>query len=278
MPGFLKSRRNQLLIGGFIIILLLLGGAFLFLNRPKAQTASTTTSSADVSPSPSADISPSPLPLPSPSPSPVPPANPAISAANPVLRVGPASDDAASTTFGGNGSGTCHADAMNWHHTGWTQDNCDIFFGSGQDQSYAWVTESKADGSKRVSIMTNSDGAGYWKTKLYRIGGPGEFTALTVKTGDLTGDGVPEVLVGFRSPGTQPLLSLDGVQRTTGHDPKVVVHRELTRGRAVVSGGTLTDYSANPDTTYVKTVITYSGGAFHGTTSSVPTAPAGDFP
>jgi hypothetical protein len=278
MPGFLSGRRNQLLIGGFIlllVLLLLLGGAFLVVTRPN-NGVRVTSSQLDASPSPDISPSPSPPAAPSPRPSAAPPANPTITAANAILRAGPAPDDTAASNWGANNGGP---GCTIWVHAGWTQDGCDIVvIGGDTEHSMAWVLEHKMAGgttTRRVSVLKGTAGA--WVTALYYTDDSGGVTAIYAKTADITGDGSPEITVGYRYPGTQPLLRLDGVRRVGTGSPTVVLHRQLTRGRAVISGGKLTDYSANPDTTYVKTVITYSAGAFHGVVSTVPSAPAGDF-
>ncbi|HEV3233668.1 MAG TPA: hypothetical protein VG329_03875 [Candidatus Dormibacteraeota bacterium] len=273
MPAFLKVRRNQLIIGGVLVLLLVLLGLFLFLPRNQTTSNTTASGSATVSPSPSPDISPSPSPSASPSPSSagVPsPGAPTIGPQGAVLRAGPAPDDNA-TLFGASGGGCAI-----WVHPGWTQDDCGLIQVSGTDASgtVAYVVEHKtATGGRRVSLMTAS--GSYWLVKLHFSDETGSFIAISVRGADITGDGQKEVLVGIRAVGTNHVLNLDGVRRTSTSDPLVIIHRELVNGKATISGG-LTDYSAAGGG-YTKTVIMYGGSTFHGTSSTVATAPSGDF-
>ncbi len=271
MLAFLKVRRNKLIIGGVLLLLLVLLGLVLFLPRSQPASNSTASGSASVSPSPSASGSASASASVTSRASA--PAGPVITATGAVLKTGAAADD--TPTLFGNGPG-CGI----WHHPGWTQDACAIVqvFGSDATGGVAWITEHKASTSgRRVSLMTTGPSDTAWHVKLYAIDDPGgNFVAITVKSGDITGDGQPEILVGIRMVGTGQVLNLDGVQRLSGHDPAVIIHRELVRGHAVLGSGNLTDYSA-AGSAYEKTVITYGGGAFHGSTSSVATAAAGDF-
>jgi hypothetical protein len=141
----------------------------------------------------------------------------------------------------------------------------------------AWVIEHRtADpSSKRISILKGT--TGNWVTVLYANGDGGAFTAITAKAADVTGDGRKEIMVGFRMPGTQPVLNLDGVRRTGSADPVVIIHRELVHGSVTLgSGNGFVDYSASGGT-YNRTQVTYTAGAFHGTISTVPSAPPGDF-
>jgi hypothetical protein len=278
MPAFLKVRRNQLIIGGVLVLLLVLLGLFLFLPRNQTTSNTTASGSATVSPSPSPDISPSPSPSLSPTPSSagVPsPGAPTIGPQGAVLKSGTAPDDGSAVNWGANGGPGCGPSGLNWHHTGWMNDECTIVvLGGTTDQSMAWVIEHKiSDNSKRISILKGT--TGNWVTSLYAIGDSGSFTGITAKSADITGDGRPEILVGFRMVGTNHVLNLDGVRRTSTSDPLVIIHRELVNGRATISGG-LTDYSAAGGG-YTKTVITYGGSTFHGTSSTVATAPLGDF-
>ncbi|MFY9614380.1 MAG: hypothetical protein WAT58_03180 [Candidatus Dormiibacterota bacterium] len=271
MPAFLKVRRNQLIIGGVLVLLLVLLGLFLFLPRNQTTSNTTASGSATVSPSPSPDISPSPSSARVPS-----PGAPTIGPQGAVLRTGTAPDDGSAVNWGANGGAPgCGPSGLNWHHTGWIGDECTIVvLGGTTEQSMAWVIEHKiSDNSKRISILKGT--TGNWVTALYAIGDSGSFTAITAKSADITGDGRPEILVGFRMVGTNHVLNLDGVRRTSTSDPLVIIHRELVNGKATSSGG-LTDYSAAGGG-YTKTVITYGGSSFHGTSSTVASAPPGDF-
>jgi hypothetical protein len=274
MLAFLKVRRNQVVFSILAVLLVVLGVlAFLQFFPPSKPAASNTSSSATVSPSPSE--SPTPAIDRTPSPKPSAQGTP-IGAAGAILKTGTAPDD--TPTLFGNGPG-CSI----WHHPGWTQDKCDIVQVSGSNTTgaVAWVTEHKSANAsaRRVSLMTTGPSDTAWKVKLYAVDDAGgSFTAITVRVADVTGDHQPEVFVGLRAIGTNHVLELDGVQRLTGHDPAVIIHRELVQGRALLTGGGLTDYSAT-GASYTRTEIVYTAGAFKGTSTTVPilSAPAGDF-
>jgi hypothetical protein len=97
------------------------------------------------------------------------------------------------------------------------------------------------------------------------------FAAVDVAQADLTGDGRPELLVGYRSAGTGQFLAYDVVTYEAGQLPEVAAHREgLSKGSLAIEGVTLVDYSAVyraeegnccPSTT-VRTTIGFEGAVF----------------
>ena len=313
MAAFLKNRRNQVIIAIFVFALLVLLFFLLVVIRPKTTArpigdltpAPTATPSPDVSPTPSESPSPSASAAatasstaaapPTAPPSPTGCPGPTTFASGSVLQGGCAPDDASSsacpgTCFGGNGGppGGCHTGGLNWHHTGWTQDDCDIVLvGSSADTSMAWVTEHKdlSGGGRatRVSLMTPSS-AGPWQTVLWAMdeSGGGRWTALGVKSGDISGDGTAEIVVGFRMVGTAHTLALDAVRRTGTAMPSAFYHSDLTMGRATVGGGHLTEYRQDDATHGTRFVDSCSSASCdRGTGTPVPwtdTSPPNEFP
>jgi hypothetical protein len=79
-----------------------------------------------------------------------------------------------------------------------------------------------------------------------RAGAPRSFANVAVRSADVTGDGLPELLVGYRSAGTGQFESYDVVTVPPGGAPVVAAHRQgLHKGSVVVSGTDLVDYSAD---------------------------------
>jgi hypothetical protein len=277
MPAFLKVRRNQMIIGGVLVLLVLVLVGLLTLLQPKSTPTNTIVSGlATVTPPPSPDVSPSPSASAVPS-----PGAPTIGPPGAFLHSGQAPDDSSNPKWGQNGppSETCAAGGT-WHHAGWMSDGCQlVLFGGSSSQDMAWVVEHKngTPNQKRVSVLKGTNGP--WVTALYFIDDTCcNFVSMTAKAADITGDGRPEIVVGIRSATTNHILQLDGVRRTGSSDPLVIVHRELVNGKAVLGGGnSFTDYSAVGDH-YTKTVVTYGGSSFTSSSSMVATAPPGDFP
>jgi len=71
-------------------------------------------------------------------------------------------------------------------------------------------------------------------------GGPARFSSVEVHTADLSADGTPEIVVGFRNQGSAAILDLDVVDAPG----RVVVHRTLDKGRAELHEGRLDDWAA----------------------------------
>ena len=108
--------------------------------------------------------------------------------------------------------------------------------------------------------------------------------------GDVTGDGQPELLVGYRSEGTGQILDLDIVGTTKRGTSTVLAHEQLYKGSAKIKDGSLVTWEpvyrkaeANCCPSWIRRdVVHFRGGAFvvqHG--PKVPTArahtPPGDF-
>jgi len=90
---------------------------------------------------------------------------------------------------------------------------------------------------------------GGWRVALdlpQRAGTPRSFADVAVRSADVTGDGQPELLVGYRAAGTGQFESYDVVTVAPGAAPVVAVHRDgLHKGSVVVAGTDLVDYSAD---------------------------------
>ncbi len=67
-----------------------------------------------------------------------------------------------------------------------------------------------------------------------------------MKAADVTGDGRPEVLVGYRSGGTGQFEAYDVVTYEQGKQLEVAAHRpRLHKGSVALEGTTIVDYSAD---------------------------------
>jgi hypothetical protein len=98
---------------------------------------------------------------------------------------------------------------------------------------------------------------------------PRTFAAVGVHAADVTGDGAPELLIGYRAGGTGQLESYDVVTYRTGAPPRVGAHREqLHKGSVTVDGARVVDYSADAGTaeccptSTTKTTIEFRDRAF----------------
>ncbi len=104
------------------------------------------------------------------------------------------------------------------------------------------------------------------------------FAGVAVKAVDVTDDGRPELLVGYRSGGTGQFQAYDVVTYEPGKQLGVDAHREgLHKGSVALEGTTIVDYSADEDspeccpTTARRTATAFSGGEFRVTeVSDVP--------
>lgn len=95
------------------------------------------------------------------------------------------------------------------------------------------------------------------------------FANVTVKAADVTGDGRPELLVGYRSAGTGQFEAYDVVTYEQGQRLEVGAHRpQLHKGSVALDGTTIVDYSADESspeccpTTARRTAIAFGGGEF----------------
>jgi hypothetical protein len=97
-----------------------------------------------------------------------------------------------------------------------------------------------------VGVLTFVPDEGGWVRWLEASDPAGErWGDVNVLASDLTSDGVPELLVGFRSTGEADVLEYDIVGYDGSAVPEVLAHPDGARkGSVIVSGGTVQDYSA----------------------------------
>lgn len=83
-----------------------------------------------------------------------------------------------------------------------------------------------------VVFVADVPASGGWVEWLQASdGGGGMWTDVNVVPADLTGDGVPEFVVGSRSSDEKKTLDLDVVSYTEAGLPQVVAHRSRAAGR-----------------------------------------------
>ena len=107
-----------------------------------------------------------------------------------------------------------------------------------------WLVERHAaTGGLRVSVL-RPVGERRYTVVLSALddgpGGPARFSSVDVRTADLSADGTPEIVFGFRNQGSGAILDLDVVDAPG----RVVVHRTLDKGRAEAREGRLDDWAA----------------------------------
>lgn len=117
-------------------------------------------------------------------------------------------------------------------------------------QRVVWVVQqaTTATGTPAfgVRIFTFVPDAGGWVEWLQAADPTGErWSDVNVLEADLTGDGVSELLVGFRGVGDAQRLEYDVVGYGQDVVPEVLAHPDAAdRGSVVISGGAILEYSA----------------------------------
>jgi len=122
----------------------------------------------------------------------------------------------------------------------------------------------------RIRVRSKSMPDGGWDVALALPERPDPlFANVSVKAADVTGDGRPEVLVGYRSGGTGQFEAYDVVTYEQGKQLEVAAHRQqLHKGSVALDGTTIVDYSADEQspeccpTTARRTAIAFNGGEF----------------
>lgn len=122
----------------------------------------------------------------------------------------------------------------------------------------------------RIRVRSTSMPDGGWDVALGLPESPEPlFANVAVRSADVTGDGAPELLVGYRSGGTGQFESYDVVNYEQGEELAVAAHREgLHKGSVALEGTTIVDYSADEEspeccpTRARRTAIVFEDGAF----------------
>jgi hypothetical protein len=113
-----------------------------------------------------------------------------------------------------------------------------------------WVVQrdTTADGSSAFAarVFTFVPDAGGWVEWLQASDPAGErWSDVNVLPADLTGDGVPELLFGFREVDDRLTLEYDIVGYGQDNLPQVLAHpNDAARGSVVVAGGEILEYAA----------------------------------
>ena len=117
-------------------------------------------------------------------------------------------------------------------------------------QRVVWVVEQATTPTgapaftARISTFVPEEGG--WVQWLEASDPAGErWSDVNVLAADLTSDGVPELLVGFRSVGEAQTLEYDIVGYSEAAVPEVLAHPDAApKGSVIVSAGTIQEYSA----------------------------------
>jgi hypothetical protein len=128
-----------------------------------------------------------------------------------------------------------------------------------------------------VTILTRSPTIkNGWQTALgtpTSEGAPDQspsYLNVTVKVADVTGDGKPELVIGYRHAGTGGILEYDVVTYPKGGRMRVAAHRDLYKGVAAIRKHTIIDYTASygpndPNCcpkAIIKATVAWNHGAF----------------
>jgi len=122
----------------------------------------------------------------------------------------------------------------------------------------------------RIRVRSKSMPDGGWDVALGLPQSPDPlFANVAVNAADVTGDGRPELLVGYRSGGTGQFETYDVVTYEQGKQLGVAAHRPgLHKGSVALDGTTIVDYSADEESPECcpakarRTAIAFGGGEF----------------
>jgi hypothetical protein len=159
---------------------------------------------------------------------------------------------------------------------GFTVDDCGRVEMAGGTR--VWLVETKPATAAsapfkplRAYVMHFSQGRGAWLVDLRHADDAGQtVTGVRVREADLTGDGKPELVFGFRVSGSGAILAYDIVVDSAGGDPKVAASRQLSHGQATVAAPVINDREAkypngepNCCPAFIqKSTVSFSGGSF----------------
>lgn len=138
------------------------------------------------------------------------------------------------------------ADCHTLGDTGFTVEDCGRVDTAGGTR--VWLVESKPGSPakiNRVFVMHFSQGKGAWLVDLRFADDKGPtVSGVKVHTGDLTGDGKPEIIVAFHMLGSGSFLNYDLVTDSAGGEPKVAASRQLSHGQASLVPPAINDREA----------------------------------
>lgn len=239
-----RTRYALIAAGGIFILLVgvLLGGLLKGGKSPSVVADPTPSETALTSDSPSPDPSPSPSPSPSLSPSPKPSLAPdmAASADGALLNA----DESGMAQSGAPDGIDCKA----LGDAGWAVKQCQAYTFSDKLRKAFLVEHHAPDGGGgeqwRAMVLKYSYAQSTWIKELSVIDDTGSVvSSIDAQAIDLTKDGKPEIVFGYKLTGTGKFLAYDVVTAMIG-TPTVAVHRELGNGHASVANGVITDYEA----------------------------------
>ena len=138
-----------------------------------------------------------------------------------------------------------------------------------------WTVDAGADSGTgerdwrvRIRVRSKTMPDGGWDVAL-QLPENATFASVAVRAADVTGDGRPELLVGYRSGGTGQFESYDVLTYEPGGQLEVAAHREgLHKGSVALEGTSIVDNSADEEspeccpTRARRTVIAFGDGAF----------------
>jgi hypothetical protein len=121
-----------------------------------------------------------------------------------------------------------------------------------------------------IRVRSKSMPDGGWDVALGLPQSPDPlFANVEVKAADVTGDGRPELLVGYRSGGTGQFEAYDVITYEQGKQLDFAAHRQdLHKGSVALDGTKIIDYSADEEspeccpTKARRTAIAFGGGEF----------------
>lgn len=139
---------------------------------------------------------------------------------------------------------------------GWNLQNCGALKTSGT--VLLWLVESKGRTTRALVLKEQTDKK--WAVVLSAADIDGTaFSRIGVRGEDVSGDGQPELVFGFRRKDGAGTLSMDVVDAT----PAVVAHRNLPKGVVQVEKGVITTWAAaSGGGDYDQVEIRYRSGAW----------------
>ena len=174
------------------------------------------------------------------------------------------------------------ADCQALADSGWTSECERVQTAAG---TVVWLVERRSVGvgsqqAWQAMVLRFDSASATWLAEVFFKDETGNSLAsVKAKSADLTGDGKPEIVVGFRMAGSGAYLVYDIVSTDTGGTARVAASRGIARGQVSVADGVLTEYEAkypngegpNFPAHFEKSTVTGSGSSFN-------LSPAGQVP